>query len=24
VVFTLAGLLNRVRQHQAAELAEEW
>ncbi|WP_244468461.1 hypothetical protein, partial [Escherichia coli] len=23
VVFTLAGLLNRVRQHQAAELAEE-
>ncbi|MEX7690423.1 hypothetical protein AB6V45_20790, partial [Escherichia coli] len=22
-VFTLAGLLNRVRQHQAAELAEE-
>ncbi len=24
VVFTPAGLLNRVRQHQAAELAEEW
>lgn len=23
VVFTTAGLLNRVRQHQAAELAEE-